>query len=142
MNHLYSVITYSVMLSGKFMRGDPGGEARAWAPAGNFPGGGNKPLGPKNLSPKDAKICTPGGGEGSFDARRVFFHGPPNRLRWTSKIYRKVGMSITINLIRFTTHYRDVARIGRQFFLFIYKFTYRPMRFAWGFVACSPKKKL
>ena len=63
MNHLYSVITYSVMLSGKFMRGDPGGEARAWAPAGNFPGGGNKPLGgPKNLSPKDAKICTPGGG--------------------------------------------------------------------------------
>ena len=46
MNDLYSVITDSdsvnVMLSGKFMRGDPGEGpgARAWAPAGIFPGGG------------------------------------------------------------------------------------------------------
>ena len=48
MNDLYSVITDSdsvnVMLSGKFMRGDPGEGpgARAWAPAGIFPGGGAK----------------------------------------------------------------------------------------------------
>ena len=50
MNDLYSVITDSdsvnVMLSGKFMRGTWGKVqgARAWAPAGIFPGGG-----PKNL---------------------------------------------------------------------------------------------
>ena len=49
MNHLYSVITYSVMLSGKFMRGDPGGEARAWAPAGNFPGGGTSLWGAQKI---------------------------------------------------------------------------------------------
>ena len=48
MNDLYSVITDSdsvnVMLSGKFMRGDPGEGpgARAWAPAGIFPGGPKK----------------------------------------------------------------------------------------------------
>ena len=46
MNDLYSVITDSdsvnVMFSGKFMRGDPGEGpgARAWAPAGIFPGRG------------------------------------------------------------------------------------------------------
>ena len=51
MNDLYSVITDSdsvnVMLSGKFMRGDPGEGpgARAWASAGIYFRGG----GPKNL---------------------------------------------------------------------------------------------
>ena len=49
MNDLYSVITDSdsvnVMLSGKFMRGGTWRKvqgARAWAPAGIFPGGGPK----------------------------------------------------------------------------------------------------
>ena len=74
-------------------------DARRNFPGGETFGGASKKSegGPPYFLRQTLKYAYRGGG-GSFDARRFFFWGTLNLLRWTSKIYKKGGMSTIYNI--------------------------------------------